>query len=40
MFGDLDFVSFIKVSRLKWIDHVNRMDADRIPKSTFINLLK
>ena len=33
MFGDLDSVSFIKINRLKWSDHV---DTDRIPKISSI----
>ena len=37
MFGDLDFVSFIRINRLKWLGHVNRIDADRTPKSIFNN---
>jgi hypothetical protein len=26
LYDDLDIVSFIRISRLKWIGHVNRMD--------------
>jgi hypothetical protein len=26
LFGDLDVVSFVRISRLNWIDHANRMD--------------
>jgi hypothetical protein len=26
LFGDLDIVSFFRISQLNWIDHVNRMD--------------
>ena len=38
IFGDLDLVSCIRINRLNWIDHVNRMDADRKPKlSSIIN---
>ena len=40
IFGDLDFISFIRISRLKWIGHLNRMHADRLPKSIFNNQLK
>ena len=29
--------TFIRINRLKWIGHVNRMDTDRRPKSIFIN---
>jgi len=25
LFGDLDILSFVRISRLNWIDHVNRM---------------
>ena len=27
LFGDLDILSFVRVSRLEWIGHVNRMDS-------------
>ena len=37
MFQDQDLVSFIRINRLKWIGHVNRMDTDRIVKSIFID---
>ena len=42
MFGDLNFVSFVRilVHRLKWIGHMNRVDADRILKSIFNNQLE
>jgi hypothetical protein len=26
VFGDLDILSFVRISRLKWIGHVNRME--------------
>ena len=26
----LDLLSFIKMNRLNWIDHMNRMDVDRL----------
>jgi hypothetical protein len=29
LFGDLDTLSFVRVSRLEWIGHVNRMDSKR-----------
>jgi len=29
MFGDSDTFSFLKISRLTWIDHVNRMDSKK-----------
>jgi hypothetical protein len=29
MFGDLDILSFVRISRLEWIGHVNRMDSKR-----------
>jgi hypothetical protein len=29
MFGDLDILSFVRISRLNWIGHVNRMDTKR-----------
>ena len=34
-FGELDPVYFIRTNRLKRIGHINRMDADIIPKSIF-----
>ena len=35
MFVGDQMISFIRINRLKWFDHVNRMVADRIPKSIF-----
>jgi len=29
LFGDLGILSCVRVSRLKWIGHVNRMDSKR-----------
>jgi len=29
LFGDLDVLSFVRVGRLNWIGHVNRMDSKR-----------
>jgi len=29
LFGDLDILSFVRISRLNWIDHVNRIDSTR-----------
>jgi hypothetical protein len=26
LFGDLDILSFVRISQLNWIGHVNRMD--------------
>ena len=34
MFGNLYMISFIRINRLKWVDHVNRMD--KITESTFV----
>jgi hypothetical protein len=28
-FGDLDILSFVRIRRLNWIGHVNRMDKER-----------
>ena len=33
MFEDLKLGYFMGTKRLEWICHLNRMDADRIPKS-------
>jgi len=27
LFGDLDILSFVRISQLNWIGHVNRMDS-------------
>jgi hypothetical protein len=27
LFGDLDILSFVRISRLNWIGHLNRMDS-------------
>jgi hypothetical protein len=37
LFGDLDILSFVRVSRLKWIGHVNRMDSKRKVSQVFYN---
>jgi len=29
LFGDLDILLFVRISRLNWIGHVNRMDSER-----------
>jgi hypothetical protein len=29
LFGDLDILSCVRISRLEWIGHVNRMDSKR-----------
>jgi len=29
LFGDLDVLSFVRISRLNWIGHVNRMNSKR-----------
>jgi hypothetical protein len=29
LFGDIDILSFVRVSLLNWISHVNRMDSKR-----------
>jgi intein/homing endonuclease len=37
LFGDLDILSFVKISRMKWIGHVNRMDSKRKVSQLFNN---
>ena len=37
IFVGLDLVSVIRINRLKWIDNVNRMDEDRVPKRSLNN---
>jgi len=32
-FGVLDILSFVRISQLNWIGHVNRMDSKRTVKS-------
>lgn len=34
-FVDLDIFPFIRISWLKWIDHVNRMDSKRAVRQVF-----
>jgi hypothetical protein len=29
LFGDLDILSFVRISQLNWITHVNRMESKR-----------
>jgi hypothetical protein len=37
LFGDLDILSFVRLSRLNLIGHVNRMDNKRIVSQVFNN---
>jgi hypothetical protein len=37
LFGDLDILSFVRISRLNWIGHVNRMDRKRKVSQAFNN---
>jgi hypothetical protein len=37
LYGDLDIVSFIRINRLRWIGHVNRMDNKRMVYQVFDN---
>jgi hypothetical protein len=37
LFGDLDILSFVRVSRLNWTGHVNRMDSKRKVSELFNN---
>ena len=37
LFGDLDMLSFVRVSRLNWIGHVSRMDSKRTVSQAFNN---
>jgi hypothetical protein len=35
--GDLDILSFVRISQLNWIVHVNRMDSKRKVSQVFNN---
>jgi hypothetical protein len=37
LFGDLDMLSFVRVSRLNWIGHVDTMDSKRKVSPVFYN---
>jgi hypothetical protein len=37
LFGDLDILSFVRISRLNWIGRVNRMDSERKVSQVFHN---
>ena len=37
LYEDVDIISFIRLSRLKWIGHVNRMDKERKVYKIFYN---
>jgi hypothetical protein len=37
MFGDLDILSFVRISRLEWIGYVNRMESKRTVSQVFNN---
>jgi hypothetical protein len=32
LYGQQDLVAFIKKGRLRWLEHVERMDDNRVPK--------
>ena len=36
MFNDIDIVTFMKIRRLSWLGHVNRMSSDRKVKQIFL----
>jgi hypothetical protein len=36
-FGDLDILSFVRISRLEWIGRVNRMESKRTVSQVFNN---
>jgi hypothetical protein len=40
LFGDLDILSFVRISRLNWIGHVDRMDSKRKIIQVFNNIPK
>jgi len=37
LFGDLDILSFVRISQLNWIGHVNRMNSNRKISQVFNN---
>jgi len=37
LFGDLDILSFVRISHLNWIGHVNRMESKRKLSLVFNN---
>jgi hypothetical protein len=37
LFGDIDILSFVRISRLSWIDHVNRKGSTRRVRQVFNN---
>jgi hypothetical protein len=37
LFGNLDILSIVRLSRLNWIGHVNRMDSKRKVSQAFNN---
>ena len=37
LYEDMDIISFIKLSRLRWIGYVNRMDKERKVYNIFYN---
>jgi hypothetical protein len=40
LFGDLDILSCVRISRFEWIGHVNRMDCKRKVSQVFDNNLQ
>jgi hypothetical protein len=40
LYGDLDTLSFLRVNRIRWIGHVNRMDNKRMVYQVLIINLK
>ena len=37
LFGDVDILSFVRISQLNWIGHVNRIDCKRKVSKVFNN---
>ena len=40
LFGDFDILSFVRISQLNWIGHVNRMDSTSKVSQVFNNNLQ
>ena len=40
LFGDVGIFSFLRISQLNWIGHVNRMDSKRKVSQVFKNNLQ
>jgi hypothetical protein len=39
LFGDFDIISFVRICRLYWIGHFNRMDSEREKSVKYLTVI-